>query len=170
MSDFGTRLERELIAAAEREQRRPRMLARRPSRGGSLALAIGTAVAVLALVVVPALRSPRELPDNGQPLGPLAPALLGDHAGSTGRRAISLILERTRYTLVLPVGEDTGDISAAGSLLVLTSDGDGVCRQHDERGLYRFQLHGRTLRLHRLTDGCRARAEALNGEALRYRG
>lgn len=173
MSDFATRLERELMAAAEREQRRPRMLPRRPRRGGwSRAVAIATAVAVLALVVAPALRSPHESnpPSNGQPLGPLPPSLLGDYSRSTGRGATSLILDRTRYTLVLPTGEDTGDVSVAGSLLVLTSDGNGICRYQHGPGQYRFELHRGTLRLHRLDDRCGARAQALEGGSLRHRG
>ena len=169
MSDFGTRLERELMAAAEREQRRPRMLPRRPRpRRWSVALAIATAVAALALAVGPVLRSPHDsnLPSNGQPLRPLSPALLGDYS----RGATSLVLDRTRYTLVLPAGEDTGDVSAAGSLLVLSSDGNGVCRYQDGRGQYRFELRRHTLRLHRLVDRCHARGQALDGGTFRFRG
>jgi hypothetical protein len=171
MSDFASRLERELIAAAKREERRPRMLPRLPTpRRWSPALAIATAVAALALALAPALRSPHDSNPPTKPLRPLPAALLGDYSRSTSRGATSLILDRTRYTLVLPAGEDTGDVAAAGSLLVLSSDGNGPCRYQDGRGQYRFERHGDTLRLHRLADGCRARAQALDGGSLRYRG
>jgi hypothetical protein len=168
MSDFGARLERELVAAARRERRR-RLRPPASSRAPDVRAALGVVIAIAALaavllVLVPRLIAP-EYPAPAQP-GPVPITLAGNYANGGAR----LILDRRRYTLLIdgkaPV---TGGVTALGEVLALEDDGEGACPATTRPARYLATVAGPQLRLQRLADPCPARAQAFERPLTRAR-
>ena len=161
MNDFASRLERQLVDAARREQRRARrpLIARRvPDLRSALpTVAALAAIAIVLLVLAPQLRRPEPLPTPGRP-GPVPTTLGGNYTSGDVR----LILDRRRYTLLI-AGKDavTGTVAAQGPVLILEDDGEGACRASTQPAQYRATFANGELRLQRLTEHCPTRARAL---------
>ena len=167
MSDFGTRLERELVQAAHRERARARRggLAGRAAglRPLTPALVAAAAVAAVLFVLVPRLAPPDQPAPPGRP-GPVPAAL----AGSYARGDTTLILDRRRYTLLLSGSPAvTGTVTATGPVLAFDDDGEGACPASLRPARYLGTLSDGRLQLRRLADGCKARARAFEQPLLR---
>ena len=169
MSDFVTRLEAELIRAAEREQGgtvgRFLGLLPRVRPGAALAAAALACAALVATIVA--------LPHGSRPspparVGPVPGRMIGDYERTVGAGRIALILDTRRYTLLIPgAGSVVGDAAVHGGVLVLGNDGTGACRPTTGIALYRAHLDGPRLRLTPISDRCRSRARALASTTLR---
>jgi hypothetical protein len=107
MSYFVTRLEHELIRAAEREASPARRFAARTPR----VLVPALAVACAALLVVGLLRAGSEGDDRPRAIRPtiVPAALLGSWSGDG---AVALIIDRDRYTLRRGNQSTSGDLAA----------------------------------------------------------
>jgi hypothetical protein len=167
VTDFVTRLERELVEAIEREQRSRRLVPVLRPRAPRRAIAV---VAVAAAIAAAVLAIPRPQRDaEPQPAGPVPERLVGDYTSQRGR--VALILDLDRYTLLLPRGERVvGPVGVEGDVLLLWDDGGGACDGLAYAARYRFRLADRELRLTRIEDPCAARAAPLTAGPLRRGG
>ena len=179
MTDFVTRLEDELHAAALRQERRGRVGAAtiprfRIALGGlptaalaTVLLALAVAVSAVILSLSPPQGSAGELPAalRGVWRAPPTELRLYD-AGS--RRCVNLGLGRSApcYTLGdsgSRVATEWGAVSLAGDTLTLNS------RQRAAgTGIYRWRLEAGTLRLTKVSDRNRTRVRALGAMPLAF--
>jgi hypothetical protein len=164
MTDFVTRLERELVEAIEREQRRRWPVRPRAPRRAVAAVAVAAAIAAIVLAL------PRAQRDVGpEPAGTVPEHLAGDYSRRGGE--VALILDVDRYTLLLPGGERAvGAAGVEGDMLLLWDDGGGACDTTVAPARYRVRLAGGELRLALIEDACTARAAPLTAGPLRRGG
>jgi hypothetical protein len=164
MSDFVTRLEQELVAAIEREQRPRRLVRSHTPRRAVATVAVAAAIAAVVLALPRVQRQ-----DEPQPAGAVRERLAGDYSRGGGR--VALILDVDRYTLLLPGGERVvGAAGVEGDVLLLWDDGGGACGSTADPARYAVRLAGRDLRLALIEDACAARAAQLTAGPLRSGG
>jgi hypothetical protein len=166
MSDFVTRLERELIEAIEREQRAGRLVGALRARAPRLARRALAAAAVAAIVAALALTLPRgQRDEEPRPAGPVPEHLVGDYSRRGGQ--VALILDIDRYTLLLPRGQRVvGPAGVDRGVLLLGDDGTGACDGTADPARYHARRSGPDLRLEVIEDSCAARADQLTAGPL----